>query len=230
MPHDLFTSPRAVSNLARTKYRQAGCPDDALKYSMAYIRHESSHLSEEGWEGTNPLGDPVPFSAYLIGRIARNPNFVDPKNGKGANFNLDADCGYGYLCWDWTRLAASEPKTHQNGRDHFFPDPVSWPGGPFADKDAKKWVEDTASGVGAKLHSQKLNGDGPVVQYDMTVNYFGRDGCKETDEGSGEEEPPSIIKYLPETIPQTTSIYPYCKPPLGESGAKSWKSGVVSEG
>lgn len=44
----------------------------------------------------SPLGDPVPFSAYLIGRLA-NPTGYDTQ------FNLDSDRAYAYLTWDWIR-------------------------------------------------------------------------------------------------------------------------------
>ncbi|MEP6665164.1 MAG: hypothetical protein ABJA81_01835 [Nocardioidaceae bacterium] len=44
----------------------------------------------------SPLGDPVPFSAYLIGRLV-NPT------GYATQFNLDADRAYAYLTWDWIR-------------------------------------------------------------------------------------------------------------------------------
>ncbi len=46
--------------------------------------------------GQSPLGDPVPFSAYLIGQLA-NPT------GYSTQFNLDADRAYAYLTWDWIR-------------------------------------------------------------------------------------------------------------------------------
>jgi hypothetical protein len=45
------------------------------------------------------LGDPQDYTAYLISRLTRNNLKLD----EIANFNLDADRGYGYLCWDWVR-------------------------------------------------------------------------------------------------------------------------------
>jgi hypothetical protein len=45
---------------------------------------------------SSPLGDPVPFSAYLIGQLV-NPT------GYATQFNLDADRAYAYLTWDWIR-------------------------------------------------------------------------------------------------------------------------------
>src|SRR5205823_2781157 len=46
---------------------------------------------------TRHLGDPVNYASYVVARLTR----TDP--GEVANFNLDADRGYGYLCWDWVR-------------------------------------------------------------------------------------------------------------------------------
>jgi hypothetical protein len=43
------------------------------------------------------LGDPAEYSAYVISQLTRT------SVGAIANFNLDADRGYGYLCWDWVR-------------------------------------------------------------------------------------------------------------------------------
>ncbi|MDQ1463651.1 MAG: hypothetical protein QOC73_592, partial [Actinomycetota bacterium] len=54
----------------------------------------------------SPLGDPVPFSAYLIGRLA-NPTGYDTQ------FNLDSDRAYAYLTWDWIRGA--DPATSETG-------------------------------------------------------------------------------------------------------------------
>lgn len=43
------------------------------------------------------LGDPADYAAYVIARLTRdNPGDIP-------NFNLDADRGYGFLCWDWLR-------------------------------------------------------------------------------------------------------------------------------
>jgi hypothetical protein len=46
------------------------------------------------------LGDPVDYTAYVVAKLTRNKLDLD----KIPNFNLDADRGYGYLCWDWTRF------------------------------------------------------------------------------------------------------------------------------
>jgi hypothetical protein len=47
------------------------------------------------------LGDPKDYTAYVIATLTRNNLDL----AKIANFNLDADRGYGYLTWDWVRAA-----------------------------------------------------------------------------------------------------------------------------
>jgi hypothetical protein len=54
----------------------------------------------------SPLGDPVPFSAYLIGRLVND-------TGYETQFNLDADRAYAYLTWDWIR-GKDQGKTEMN--------------------------------------------------------------------------------------------------------------------
>ncbi len=70
----------------------------------------------------SPLGDPVPFSAYLIGRLA-NPT------GYTAQFNLDSDRAYAYLTWDWVRGPKSA--TSETGKP--YDKPVAAP------SNAKDW-------------------------------------------------------------------------------------------
>jgi hypothetical protein len=103
--------------------------------------------------GTNPLGDPVVFSTYLIGQIANNRNF-------SASYNLDADRAYGYLCWDWIRSDAMScnlrhqhyrlPVVPSEGGEALSPAPPDCPtvGGPnwpvppptkFGDVPARQW-------------------------------------------------------------------------------------------
>jgi hypothetical protein len=116
MPHHLFTSSRAASNVPRWRYQTARCPSETDNFNNSLAR----------WEGS-PLGDPVIFSAYLIGQIAHNPHFT-------SSFNLDADRGYGYLCWDYERTPKDQVPPGDMPRDdrqHEFlpPVPKSWPEG-----------------------------------------------------------------------------------------------------
>ncbi len=137
MPHALLGTGSPISNLARKLYEYAGCPSDTDLYTQAYVLHKRD-LPVEGatkFDGINPLGDPIVFSTYLIGQMANNPNFL-------SNFNLDADRGYGYLCWDWVRWGVGELDkelrsnnlTNDNskptdGMGHAFLPPLAWPEG-----------------------------------------------------------------------------------------------------
>jgi hypothetical protein len=88
----------------RVDYEGAGCPEQTDQYNEEFIGRApftNGYPMPEGTppesiSGTNPLGDPIVFSAYLVGQIAGSPTFR-------TNFNLDADRGFGYLCWDWIR-------------------------------------------------------------------------------------------------------------------------------
>jgi hypothetical protein len=64
-----------------------GSPNEATTIKVA-----TAHLPL-----SETLGDPVDYTGYVVARLTRN----DP--GNIANFNLDSDRGYGYLCWDWVR-------------------------------------------------------------------------------------------------------------------------------
>jgi hypothetical protein len=125
----------------RYDYEQAGCPEQTDAYNEEFIgRAPFTHGYPRPEEidpplisGTNPLGDPIVFSAYLVGQIAGNPMFL-------SNFNLDADRGFGYLCWDWIR----DPKTiARNKRGQPYPKPVTPPEGTVGEWE---YPEPTAAG------------------------------------------------------------------------------------
>ena len=73
---------------------------DRARYESAQTPWQTDLVNEETIAKArlrrSPLGDPVPFSAYLIGQLV-NPT------GYATQFNLDADRAYGYLTWDWIR-------------------------------------------------------------------------------------------------------------------------------
>jgi hypothetical protein len=103
------------------------------EYEGAYSPAITDALNREfivmGDPSGNPLGDPVPFSSYLIGRILSDVGYP-------VDFNLDADRGYGYLCWDWTR----NPKyTATNARGQTYVQPMVPPEGATTDGGANPW-------------------------------------------------------------------------------------------
>lgn len=55
-------------------------------------------IVSSGLQAGEHLGDPGDYSAYVIAKLTRDdPNPI-------VNFNLDADRGYCFLCWDWLRM------------------------------------------------------------------------------------------------------------------------------
>lgn len=102
----------------RRNYETAGRPVDTDRNNDKFIgtrpfTHGYMHpedLPAGDISGTNPLGDPITFSTYLIGQIVGNPAF-------SANFNLDADRGFGYLCWDWVR-SKEDPRRNKRKQQY----------------------------------------------------------------------------------------------------------------
>jgi hypothetical protein len=90
-------------NTVRHEYESARTEKETLRVSHAHLP-----LGEH-------MGDPIDYTAYVVAWLTRE----DP--GKIANFNLDADRGYGYLCWDWVR---SQSDADQARPKAFDADPV----------------------------------------------------------------------------------------------------------
>jgi len=163
VPHQLLSLDGLVSNSARTQYQGARCPDETDDISKAFVLHAGDGTRDEAnFEGTNPLGDPIVFSAYLIGQIANNPNFT-------SSFNLDADRGYGYLCWDWVRRDAvpGDGDLILDGQGHRFRPPTQWPEG------SEAWARPDPAPAGKNLYTPMLE-----------LHYPGR-VCPERGDGDG---------------------------------------------
>jgi hypothetical protein len=71
------------SNAARVDYEKAATPAD------------SESASDANLPAGRHLGDSVDYSVYVMSRLANGQALPD--------FNLDADRGYGYKCWEWDR-------------------------------------------------------------------------------------------------------------------------------
>lgn len=80
-------SPMAGDNAARAQLEKAKNEAETIAIALQLLK-DGKHL-----------GDPVDYSAYVVAQLTRNSGDTP------ANFNLDADRGYGYLCWDWLRSA-----------------------------------------------------------------------------------------------------------------------------
>jgi hypothetical protein len=81
-----------------------GTPGDNAarkQFEAAKNEAETIALSQSLLNAGTHLGDPVDYSSYLIASLTRD--HAGDAQHPIANFNLDSDRGYGYLCWDWLR-------------------------------------------------------------------------------------------------------------------------------
>jgi hypothetical protein len=76
------------------------------------IGHVHNHLTKG-----ETLGDPVDYTGYVIAKLTRDNPDRPGSQDQFANFNLDADRGYGYLCWDWVRSASILGNPKAFGKD-----------------------------------------------------------------------------------------------------------------
>jgi len=93
MPDVFFRLDAPVNVEARSAYEKAQTPYETDLLNERYLGPRAIKFS--------PLGDPIPFSAYLIGQLAND-------TGYSTQFNLDSDRAFAYLTWDWIR---NDPKT-----------------------------------------------------------------------------------------------------------------------
>jgi hypothetical protein len=76
------------------------------KYATATTPQDTDMISFSEVTAEHNMGDPVNFSSFLIWQLAR------PQVEGVPDWNLDADRGYGYKCWDWNRHAKDHPEEH----------------------------------------------------------------------------------------------------------------------
>lgn len=109
MPDDVLFGTQDIGDPdQRSAYENSQTPQATEALSLQYLARLDRHRT--------PLGAPVPFAAYLIGRVRND-------GGYGTHFNLDSDRAYGYLTWDWIR---TDDIQHE---DLGFPfrSPATWP-------------------------------------------------------------------------------------------------------
>lgn len=93
------------SDAARSKFEQAATPAETESASASLIP-SGAHL-----------GDSVDYGVYVISRLTGH----DAANPL-PDFNLEADRGYAYHCWDYLRHTPSIPPAPRNDKDKDFPD------------------------------------------------------------------------------------------------------------
>jgi hypothetical protein len=108
-PDVFFRTDAPVDPALRAGYENAQSPTETDRLNIAHLHPASDSPA-------SPLGDPVPFSGYLIGRILNDRQY-------STQFNLDSDRAYAYLTWDWIRGDATATE------DLGFPyrAPLAWP-------------------------------------------------------------------------------------------------------
>lgn len=107
------------------------------------------------------LGDSVDYAAFVIAQLTRDTA------EKVANFNLDADRGYGYLCWDFRRFADTDarPAAYSHPSTHDYKAPQQ-PGAGWCEADV------TSKGSVAPVPVMHVNGTAnPPVQ----IRYLDRE-------------------------------------------------------
>ena len=104
-----FAGPWQSGDLPHKLLENAIPTDERLveTYAAAANPSETDKISFSEVNGKHNMGDPVNFSSFLIWQLARtNIKYELP------NWNLDADRGYGYKCWDWNRQTQDRPNVH----------------------------------------------------------------------------------------------------------------------
>lgn len=106
MPHILLDGGMTGDQAIRAKYEQAKTPAETDQISFTTANKVVN------------LGDPINFAAYLTWQLTRKKL---PKTNESSvtDWNLDADRGYAYKCWDWNRHF--EPKQGAS-REHVLRD------------------------------------------------------------------------------------------------------------
>jgi hypothetical protein len=120
------------------------------------------------------LGDPMDYSAYLVATLTRIG--LDPT--KIANFNLDADRGYGYLTWDWLRY---KDRSAIPGAFNGEGDPSH--GGVPTDVSQRRYPAPVKPGYGWNTGEQVPSGAPPIPGFDpndpeasVSIRYIDREG------------------------------------------------------
>ncbi|MDQ2777128.1 MAG: hypothetical protein M3Y57_19745 [Acidobacteriota bacterium] len=116
-PDVFFRLDAPVDPATRTAYEKAQTPLETDTLNEANLVPDRLKNS--------PLGDPIPFSAHLIGQLVNDTKY-------STQFNLDSDRAFAYLTWDWIRKdSTSEGILHLKYKDPVVPPRAAkgWDGG-----------------------------------------------------------------------------------------------------
>ncbi len=104
------------TDAARHRFEAATTPEETEAVAAELLTMPGQHL-----------GDPIDYGAYLIGQLTGNWQSATGYVGHDdaaplPDFNLDADRGYAYQCWDYRRHAESKPPSPRSDLDTTWPD------------------------------------------------------------------------------------------------------------
>ncbi|MFL6303350.1 MAG: zinc dependent phospholipase C family protein [Candidatus Sulfotelmatobacter sp.] len=123
MPDVFFRLNAPVNAEVRSAYEKAQNPYQTDQLNEQFLGSDRRRVS--------PLGDPIPFSAYLISQLVNNTDY-------STQFNLDSDRAFAYLTWDWIRSPDTTDKSILNLTYHT---PVEGPEGRDDDTKPALWAE-----------------------------------------------------------------------------------------
>ena len=149
MPDVFFRLNAPVNVEVRTAYEKAQTPWETDLLNEQHLGPDSLKYS--------PLGDPIPFSAHLIGQLVN-------ATGYSTQFNLDSDRAFAYLTWDWVRNDINTEGGSATGILNLkFATPIEPPEGATDNPKANPFVDTPNSlWAGAKPLLLKYK-DSPVV-------------------------------------------------------------------
>jgi hypothetical protein len=151
------------NSAARADFENARCEADTI------------HVAQQHLPAGEHLGDPVDYTAYVIAQLTRSQDANKPPQ-EIANFNLDSDRGYGYLCWDWLRS------------DTFKASPNAWANDPQNAKTAPVYPAPLRPGAGWC--------DQDLVETNSAIPLTGSQRRPARHDSARMNEPPVRIRYI----------------------------------
>jgi hypothetical protein len=113
------------------------------------------------------MGDAVSFSKYVVWLATRTQppddahahTHVVPRPASLVDWNLDADRGYGYHCWDWNRRPEGDGLAH-DANGNAFRQPCTWPAQAADDQKVDLAPDPVPTDIALLLHWAGLDDPG----------------------------------------------------------------------
>jgi hypothetical protein len=152
----------AGTDAARRRYEATRTPEETEAVSAELLTMPGEHL-----------GDPIDYGAYLIGQLTgtwQSPTEYVAHDDAAPlpDFNLDADRGYAYQCWDYLRHAESKPPAPPTGNE-------TWPDQWLCAPQIEMFLSDLAGGDRDKLIARIRDLYGYAEPYTVPQKYDAKD-------------------------------------------------------